>query len=129
MNMESIEILRKYTNYAVIGVTTDHEKYGYKVYKKLQEIGKKVYGISPIYQEIEGQKVYKSLMDIEPPVDVVVFVVNKKYGMDYIKELRGLGIKYAWMQPGTYDDDLLDAFHEQGIDTILDCVLVRSKNL
>ena len=66
---------------------------------------------------------YTSLIDIEYPVDVVVFVVKKTIGMTYIREMRELGIKYAWMQPGTYDEELLHAFHDQGIETIENCVL------
>ena len=63
------------------------------------------------------------ITDIGYTVDVVVFLVNKTIGMTYIRDMRELGIKYAWMQPGTYDEDLLHAFHDQGIETIENCVL------
>ena len=31
--MEAKDVLKNYQNFAVIGVTTNHEKYGYKIFK------------------------------------------------------------------------------------------------
>lgn len=121
--MKERDILKIYNNYCVIGMSPDPKKYSYQIYQCLKNAGKHVYGISPKYDTIDNDKMYTSLMDIEYPVDVVVFVVNKTIGMTYIREMRELGIKYAWMQPGTYDEDLLHACHDQGIETIENCVL------
>ena len=38
--MEAKDVLKNYQNFAVIGVTTNHEKYGYKIFKCLKELGK-----------------------------------------------------------------------------------------
>lgn len=121
--MKERDILKVYNNYCIIGISPDPDKYSYKIYQRLKSLGKNVYGISPKYKVIHHEKVYTSLLEIDHPIDVVIFVVNKTIGMSYIKEMRELGIKYAWMQPGTYDDLLLNAFHDQGIETIQNCVL------
>ena len=110
--MKERDILKIYNNYCIIGMSPDPDKYSYQIYQCLKNAGKHVYGISPKYDTIDNDKMYTSLMDIEYPVDVVVFVVNKTIGMTYIRDMRELGIKYAWMQPGTYDEDLLHAFHD-----------------
>lgn len=115
--MKERDILKIYNNYCIIGMSPDPEKYSYQIYQCLKNAGKHVYGISPKYDTIDNDKMYTSLLDIQYPVDVVVFVVKKAIGMTYIREMRELGIKYAWMQPGTYDEDLLHAFHDQGIET------------
>ena len=99
--MKEKDILKIYNNYCIIGMSPDPEKYSYQIYQCLKNAGKHVYGISPKYDTIDNDKIYTSLMDIEYPVDVVVFVVNKTIGMTYIREMRELGIKYAWMQQGT----------------------------
>ncbi len=103
--MKSIDILRDFKNFAVLGATIDEEKYGFKIVQRLCEIGKTVYPISPKYEEVNSLKAYKSLLAIERPIDVVVFVINKKFASQYIAEMRELGIGFAWMQPGTYDDN------------------------
>ncbi|MFR7591580.1 MAG: CoA-binding protein [Longibaculum sp.] len=124
--MNPKDILNMYYHFAVVGVSENQEKYGYKIFKRLIERNKQVYGISPIYHEIDGYPIYSSLEDVEQPIDVVVFVVNKKYAYGYVDEMLGLGIHYAWMQPGTYDDELLEHMKSVGITPILACVLVET---
>ena len=125
--MESKQVLEVYKNFAVIGVSKDHDKYGYKIFKRLIEKGYHTFGISPIYDQVDGYQLYKSLEDINHPIDVVVFVVNKKYAKDYIDQMRALGIGYAWMQPNTYDDEILAYLELNGIHSIIDCILIKTK--
>ena len=127
--MKSIDILRDFKNFAVLGATIDEEKYGFKIVQRLCEIGKTVYPIAPKYEEVNSLKAYKSLLAIERPIDVVVFVINKKFASQYIAEMRELGIGFAWMQPGTYDDNLINDIQSLGITPIKDCVLIVSKEL
>ena len=109
------ELLTIYKNFAVIGVTPDKSKYGYKIYKRLKEKGYHTFGVSPKYQEIDGNKMYENLDVIPSPIDVVVFVINPKYAKEYIGQMRTIGIGYAWMQPGTYNDEILDLMQSHGI--------------
>ena len=127
--MKSIDILRDFKNFAVLGATTDTKKYGYKIVQRLCEIGKTVYPVSPKYDEVYGLKAYKDLLEIERPIDVVVFVINKKFASQYIAEMRELGIGFDWMQPGTYDDILIKDIQSLGITPIKDCVLIVSKEI
>lgn len=125
-NMLPKDILNKYYHFAVIGVTHDQDKFGYKIYKRLLNRGYQVFGISPKYKQIEGIPVYSSLEDIPHPIDVVVFVVKKEYAYNYIDEMTSLGIHYAWMQPHTYDEDLLKYMTDLGIQPITACILVET---
>lgn len=86
--MKERDILKIYNNYCIIGMSPDPKKYSYQLYQCLKNAGKHVYGISPKYDTIDNDKMYTSLIDIEYPVDVVVFVVNKTIGMTYIREMR-----------------------------------------
>lgn len=124
--MNALEILKEKQNWAVIGVTPKHDKYGYKVYKKLCDLKKTVYPVSPVYPDIEGNPTYPNLSSINQNIDVVVFIVNKKFGQSYLEEMKKLNLPIAWMQPGTYDEAFLDSFAEANIQTICDCVLIQS---
>lgn len=121
------ELLTIYKNFAVIGVTPDKSKYGFKIYKRLKEKGYHTFGVSPKYQEIDGNKMYENLDVIPSPIDVVVFVINPKYAKEYIGQMRTIGIGYAWMQPGTYNDEILDLMQSHGITPILDCILIQTQ--
>jgi len=43
--------------------------------------------------------------------------------------MRTIGIGYAWMQPGTYNDEILDLMKSHGITPIIDCILVQTEDL
>ncbi|HHW68527.1 MAG: uncharacterized protein PWP07_2380 [Epulopiscium sp.] len=115
--------------WAVVGATTDQEKYGYKIYKALKEAGYTVYPISPKYDEIDGDKAYKSLKDLPQKPEVVDFVVNPKIGLGIVKECAELGIKNIWLQPGTVSEELLALAKEKGINAVEACVLVALRTM
>ncbi|WP_058486797.1 CoA-binding protein [Defluviitalea phaphyphila] len=122
------ELMKKKV-WAVVGATIDKEKYGYKIYKELKEAGYKVYPISPKYEEIDGDKVYKSLSDLPEKPEVVDFVVNPKIGIGVVEECAKLGIKNIWLQPGTVSEDLLNLAKEKGINAVEACVLVALRTM
>lgn len=127
--MEAKEILLNKQNFAVIGVTTNQEKYGYKIYQQLKKLNKNVYGVSPIYNELNGETIYPNLSSINTQIDVAVFVVNPKIALTYIEECKELKIKHIWLQPGTYDDNLIKIINESKLNYYLNCILVESKNI
>lgn len=124
--MNPKQLLEQYRNWAVIGVTADEQKYGYRIYKRLKEKGYCTYGVSPKYDTIDGDPIYKSLKDIHQPIDVVVFVVNPKFCLPYLDEMKELDIQYAWMQPGTYNNETIKQIQERKLDMVQACVLVLS---
>lgn len=126
--MKAKEILNIYRNYAVIGVSENKEKFGYKIYKRLKEKNYQVCGVSPLYQSVDHDKLYPNLESIPFPIDVVVFVVSPQHVPYYIDEMRNIGVGYAWMQPGTYDDDTLEYIESRGIKVIKDCILKQTEN-
>ena len=121
------ELLKEYKNWAVLGVTTDEAKYGYRIYKRLKDLDYNVYGVSPKYDYVDGDKMYTSLDTIPDSIDVVVFVVNPRFADAYIKQMKELGIKEAWMQPGTYNDNTIKALKENDLNITLDCVLIQTQ--
>lgn len=124
--MNPKQILNEYQNWAVIGVTPDEEKYANRIYKKLKEKGYKTYGVTPKYDIVDGDHMYKCLKDIQQPIDVVVFVINPKFVTPYLDEMKQLNIRYAWMQPGTYDNQTIQDIQDRDLEMIQACVLVLS---
>ncbi|EOD00697.1 CoA-binding protein [Caldisalinibacter kiritimatiensis] len=111
--------------WAVLGVTQNKEKYGYKIWKKLKDNGYEVYAINPKYEEIEGEKCYDSLKDLPVKPEVVDFVVPPAISSKYVDEANELGIEYLWFQPGTVDGETIDKSEELGMKIVFhDCVLV-----
>ena len=113
--------------WAVVGASIHKDKYGYKLYKKLKDHGYKVYPVNPGYDEVDGDKCYHSLSDLPEVPEVIDMVVNPKAGSKVIEEAADLGINYIWLQPGTYNDELISQIEEKEMQYVKDCVLVALK--
>lgn len=110
--------------WAVVGVNENTEKYGNMIYKKLKRYGYKVYPVNPKYQEIEGEKCYSHLSLLPEKPDVVNMVVSPKIGKSIIEEAANLGIEYIWLQPGTYNEEIINLIDEKSINAVKACVLM-----
>lgn len=115
--------------WAVVGVTANKDKFGYKIWKKLMEHGYEIYGVNPNYDEIEGKKIYSSLKDLPKKIDVVDMVVPPKIGTKTLDEAKEQGIEYIWFQPGTHNDDIIKKAEDLGFKFIKDCVYATLKKL
>jgi predicted CoA-binding protein len=50
-------------------------------------------------------------------------VVSLKRGKAIIEEAAELGIEFIWLQPGTYDDELLKLVNSEGLHAVQAYVL------
>lgn len=126
MNNENIknEMLDKKV-WAVLGATPNKGKFGYKIYKKLKDHNYEVYPINPKYDDIDGDKCYKSIEDLPVTPEVLDFVVPPQISFNAIDEAKKKGIGNLWFQPGTSNDDVVNKAKENDFKVVHnDCVLV-----
>lgn len=114
-----------YRNWAVVGATNKKNKFGYKIFKKMEKMGYTVYPVNPNLEEIDGVKCYKKLSSINQKIDVVDLVVNPKIGIKVMEEIDKLGIRYVWLQPGTRSDEIREFADMHGIRLVEDCIYAR----
>lgn len=113
--------------WVVVGATENKDKFGYKIFKKLKQMGYRVYPVNPNYDFLEGEKCYPNLSSLPEVPEVVNMVVAPKHGIKVVEEAANLGVKYLWLQPGTVSDELLKLAEEKGIKTIQACILVEGR--
>lgn len=117
-------------NWAVAGVTEDKNKYGYKIFRILLDHDYNVFGINPKYDEIDGEKLYPNLKEIDEKIDVLNLIVSPKISNIYLKSAKELGIEKIWFQPGSFDDETLELTKELGFEFIDDdCVYAILKKV
>ena len=98
INNNSIkEFLNKKNIFAVVGVSENPKKYGYKVYQNLKKAGYKVYLINPNTDKISGDKCYSKLSGLPIIPNVVNIVVPPKITEEIVKECKKLGINKIWI--------------------------------
>ena len=128
MNKRIKEFLRKENIFAVVGVSRDKKKYGYKVYKNLKEAGYKVYPINPNASEIEGEKCYSSLSELPEKPDVVNLVVQPKITEEIGGNAKNWELKKVWMQPGAESKEAIKFCLQNSIEVVYNvCVMLERK--
>ena len=122
-----IEEFLKENVFAVVGATSKQDKFGYKIYKHLKNLGKKVYPIHPAIKEIEGDPCFKKLSDIPEKVDVVDIVVPPQVTETVVEECHQLGITKIWIQPGAESDKAVEFCKSNNMDVVYNtCIMMHS---
>ncbi|HNU73753.1 MAG TPA: GNAT family N-acetyltransferase [Deltaproteobacteria bacterium] len=82
---------------AVLGATDSEGKLGYNVFRNLIHHGfqGKLYPINPKKDAIMGVKAYRSILDVDGPVDVAIIIVPAEAVPQAIEDCCAKGIKYV----------------------------------
>ena len=96
------EILSKYKNIAMVGVSNDPTKASTIVMKYMQTYGFKVFPVNPKAkgQKILGEVVFEKITDIKDKVDIVDVFRPSKETLDISKDTITIGAKVLWLQLG-----------------------------
>lgn len=103
---------------AVAGASRNPKKFGYQVYKTLQEKGITAFPVNPHTDEIDGQKCYRDIASLPPEVASVVILTKKDQTEKVVKEALQKGIKNIWIQQMAQTPEALKAGQDGGINLI-----------
>lgn len=110
--------------YALVGASNDPEKYGYKVLNNLKNRGYVVVPVNLKEKKILGLEVSPSLSRVKEAIDIVVFVVPPAVTVSVLHEVKLLGIKKVWLQPGSESSTAIKYCQENNIECVHDaCVM------
>jgi len=116
---------------AVIGCSPNPTKDSNKVAKYLVEAGYEMIPVYPKEEEILGQKVYRSLVEIDKPVDMVV-VFRKPAVVSAVADAcieRG-DVKVLWTQIGIVNNEASQKAKEAGIAVVQNhCAMVEHREI
>jgi predicted CoA-binding protein len=120
-------ISKSYT-YALVGASSNPDKYGNIILKDFLKNGYRVLPINPHAEEVEGVKAYKSLTDIDEAIDVVIFVVQPEIVVSLLALVKEKGITKVWMQTGSGSEEAKKFCEENGIEYRYDaCIMVERR--
>jgi len=106
---------------AIIGASTNKEKYGNKAVRAYKKAGWEVYPVNPHEKEVEGLTCYSSVRDIPVTIDTVSLYVPASISINLVKEFKEKGIKKAYVNPGAESDELIQALRAAGIEPLITC--------
>lgn len=112
--------------FAVVGASTNREKYGNKVLRCYMQHGHEVYPINPRAKEIEGLESFPDLASTPKKPHGISVITPGKITEAVVEEAAKVGIENIWMQPGAESDKAISRAQELGMNVIAGgpCVLV-----
>ena len=115
------DILASVKTIAMVGASADKTKFSYGVLRQLSEIGYDILPVNPNpnLAEIRGLKVYRSLEEIDKPVDMVDVFRPKEEFYGLAEKAIAIGAKVLWGQIGVYDDAAAKLAEDAGLKVVM----------
>ena len=114
--------------WAIVGASTDPNKWGYRIYTALRASGYRVYPVNPRASEIAGDRCYRTLADLPETPGVVDVVVPPRLGLGVAEDAARAGIARIWFQPGAESPENVAHARSLGLKTVAHaCALVERK--
>jgi predicted CoA-binding protein len=101
------DILKSVHTIAMVGASADKTKFSYGVLRQLN------------VTEIRGLKVYRSLEEIDKPVDMVDVFRPKEEFFGFAEKAIAIGAKVLWGQIGVYDDKAARLAQDAGLQVVM----------
>src|SRR5712664_2223281 len=127
MGRSSHEILERATTIAVVGASRDSNKAGGSVPAGLQARGFRIIPINPFADELFGERVYRSLLDVPEPIDLVDVFRPAADAPEIARQAVQVGAKALWLQLDIRSDEAQRIAEAAGLDYVEDeCTAVTT---
>lgn len=115
------DILKETKTIAMVGASADKTKFSYGVLRVLNETGYEMLPVNPNpnLTEIRGMKVYRSLDEIDRPVDMVEVFRPKEEFYAIAEQAIAIGAKVLWGQIGVYDERAAKLAEDAGLKIVM----------
>ena len=90
---------------AVVGASADESKAAHQIPRYLQSQGYRILPVNPRGGEIFGVSVFRSLAEIDVPVDVVEVFRPAQEAPEIARQAIAIGAKVLWLQAGIISEE------------------------
>jgi uncharacterized protein len=109
---------------AVIGASSDRNKFGNKALRAFRAQGYTAIPINPREREVEGERAYASVLDYPGPIDEATFYVQPEIGLKVIEDVARKHIPVVWLNPGAESDELIARARALGMQPRVACSIL-----
>lgn len=125
-NPDIKEMLTKYKNIAVVGLSPDPSKPSHGVAAYLKRAGYRIIPVNPsCQQDILGEQCYPTLADIPDQVDIVDVFRRSEYLPEIVDQAIAKGAKVVWMQEGVINEAAAAKAEAAGLEVVMDRCLLK----
>ena len=116
--------MKKQETVAILGASTNPERYSYKALKMLLEHGHTPLPVNPAISTIEGVRVINSIDALPRPVDTLTIYVKPAILATMVPQILALSPGRVIFNPGTESTQIAAQFNAANIETVEACTLV-----
>ncbi len=111
--------------WAVVGLSGDQSRTAYSIAALLQQRGKRIVPIHPVFgepdaPEVLGEQGYARLADVPFDIDVVDVFRRSEAAGEFADQAVGIGAGGVWFQLGVVDEDAFARTVDAGVPMVMD---------
>jgi uncharacterized protein len=111
-------------NVAVLGASSNPDRYSYKAVTDLAEAGYPVFPVHPSEKPVDGIRCYPSLSTISERLDTITVYLSEKNSTPLVEEIIESRPRRVILNPGAENDELKSRCQEAAIQVQEACTLV-----
>ena len=108
---------------AIVGVSHDPREISYTLWQEFRQRRYEAIPVNPNLTELDGQRVYAHVQEIQPPVDGVLIMTSARHTDDVVGDCVAAGVKSVWMYggmtPGAKTPTAVATCEQNGIDAVV----------
>jgi uncharacterized protein len=109
---------------AVIGASSDRNKYGNKAVRVFRQQGYQVFPVNPKEDQIEGLPVFKSISEVPLRPQKISVYVPPPVLLKLLPDVAAKGCDELWLNPGAESDAVVEEAERLGLNVIQACSIL-----
>ena len=109
---------------AILGASTNRNKFGNKAVRAFQQQGYTVYPVNPKASSIEGLTTYTNLAALPVRPEMISVYLPPQIVLKVLPEIAAIGCDELWLNPGTESEEVLAEAERLGLNVIQACSIV-----
>ena len=120
--LQQVEDFLALKRVAVVGVSRNPKDFTRVMWDEFRQRRYDAIPVNPNVTEIDGQRCYASVKDIQPPVEGALIMTSKGATDQVVRDCAEAGVKHVWMYggmaPGAATDTAVAFADEKGMSTV-----------
>ena len=109
---------------AVVGASSNRQKFGNKAVRAFEHRGYTVIPINPNEGEVEGHRTYATVLDYPGHIDLATVYVPAAAGIVVMDDLARKGVAEIWLNPGADEGPVVARARAHGLNVIQACSII-----
>jgi uncharacterized protein len=123
-------ILGRAHTIAVVGLSSNPEKYSFEVASYLQDHGYRIIPVNPNETEVLGEKAYPSVLEVPDQIDAVDVFRRSEETPEIARQAVKVGAKVLWLQNDIVNDEAREIAEAAGLDVVMGvCMMSTHRRL